>query len=112
MQVLATGGIPAALCLLPFAGLKLHWKLCYLAYLACCCGDTLASEFGQLSSQRPLLILDFSPVSSSSHRNLNALPPPQPPFPPLTPSPCSFAQFFSPLVPPLPLRSRGVVMVA
>lgn len=63
MQVLATGGIPAALCLLSFVPGYTEWRLSYLAYLACCCGDTLASEFGQLSHQQPLFILNFSPVS-------------------------------------------------
>jgi uncharacterized membrane protein len=53
MQALATGAVPA---LLSTGALVAEWRPLYLAYLACCCGDTLASELGGLSSQQPVAL--------------------------------------------------------
>eukprot|EP00730_Choanoeca_flexa_P002067 TRINITY_DN10897_c0_g1_i11.p2 TRINITY_DN10897_c0_g1~~TRINITY_DN10897_c0_g1_i11.p2 ORF type:complete len:255 (+),score=19.37 TRINITY_DN10897_c0_g1_i11:1865-2629(+) len=62
MQVLATGGIPALLCLAALiTGQNYHEP--YMAYLACSCGDTLASEFGQTSKIAPRLITTWQQVS-------------------------------------------------
>ncbi len=82
-QVMATGAVPALICLLQplFPGVESTspladstsssggwfsfltvaptrplWFLTYLAYVATCCGDTLASEIGMLSSQPPLML--------------------------------------------------------
>ena len=88
-QVLATGLVPAMICVLhslfpdapptsPEAAatcaaaasacspslsflcgcpsVRAPWFLAYLSFVATCCGDTLASELGMLSNQRPLLL--------------------------------------------------------
>ena len=68
-QVLATGLIPALLCLLRFVPLSLlpssipllpyvvsHWSLLYSAFMAVNLADTVASELGMLSSHPPILI--------------------------------------------------------
>ena len=82
-QVLATGLVPAIICLLAdyfpaypelmvatgsgsdiggsFSFLAAPpsrplWFLTYLAFLSTCCGDTLASEIGMLSTQTPLML--------------------------------------------------------
>lgn len=76
-QVFATGLIPALICLtrtffptlddnnnnntvhpsIDPSHLRQPWYLAYLAYVACCCGDTLASEIGMLSTQQPMMLL-------------------------------------------------------
>ena len=61
-QVLATGLVPALLCL-GREGWHPDWQLAYLCYLAACAGDTLASEFGSLSSRPPLLVTTLQPVA-------------------------------------------------
>jgi uncharacterized membrane protein len=76
-QVLATGLVPALICALqplfpeePSASSSSSdsgsflstpptrplWFLTYLAFVATCCGDTLASEIGMLSRQKPLML--------------------------------------------------------
>ena len=80
-QVLATGLVPALICVLQplfpsvagedaassavssswfgflsAAPVRPLWFLTYLAYVSTCCGDTLASEIGMLSSQQPLML--------------------------------------------------------
>jgi uncharacterized membrane protein len=66
-QVLAVGLVPALLCLsaqLPSGRRPRHWQRGYLAYLAACAGDTLASELGRhFSTSRPLLITTMQPVA-------------------------------------------------
>lgn len=89
-QVLATGLVPAIICLLAdhfpacpesmlasgggsdsggsFSFLAAPpsrplWFLTYLAFLATCCGDTLASEIGMLSTQTPLMLWRRARVS-------------------------------------------------
>lgn len=90
-QVLATGLVPAIICLLAdyfptypvesmlatasssdsggsFSFLiappsRPLWFLTYLAFLATCCGDTLASEIGMLSTQTPLMLWRRARVS-------------------------------------------------
>lgn len=57
LQVLATAGIPALMCAYQWPVGR--WRECVLAYFACCCGDTLASEFGSLSRTRPRLVTSF-----------------------------------------------------
>jgi len=79
-QVLATGLVPALICALqplfpdaPSSPSSLLssaegssflsappsrplWFLAYLAFVATCCGDTLASEIGMLARQKPLML--------------------------------------------------------
>ena len=68
-QVLATGLIPALLCLLRYVSPSIfppslpvlpyfvsHWSLLYSAFMAVNLADTVASELGMLSPQPPLLI--------------------------------------------------------
>ena len=83
-QVFATGLIPALICagrhwtfsssysssvgvdgyFLPSSAestqapyVREYWLIAYTAFLACCLGDTLASEIGMLSSQPPILLM-------------------------------------------------------
>lgn len=72
-QVFATGLIPALICAfrdyfpsmriatiddnLNLSQFRSSWYLAYLAYVACCCGDTLASEIGMLSTQTPIMLI-------------------------------------------------------
>ena len=56
IQVLANGGLPAILCIAQPQGYEKY----VLAYFACCCGDTMASETGAFSRQLPRLILTFT----------------------------------------------------
>lgn len=71
-QVFATGLIPALICAcrayfpsltvdssspIDASSLRAPYYLAYLAYLACCCGDTLASEIGMLATQVPIMIV-------------------------------------------------------
>ena len=39
------------------------WRVLYVAFMSVNCGDTLASELGMLSSQRPVLITSGAPVA-------------------------------------------------
>jgi uncharacterized membrane protein len=77
-QVLATGLVPALICalqplfpeeasarsssssdggsFLSTPSIRPLWFLTYLAFVATCCGDTLASEIGMLSRQKPLML--------------------------------------------------------
>jgi len=64
-QVLATGLIPALCCLLRHFSflppiLNSHWYSFYFAFMATNFGDTLASEIGMLSKQKPMLIIDWN----------------------------------------------------
>ena len=52
MQVLATGGIPTVLCALSAYIPESTLFPAVLGYFACSCGDTLASEVGQLLGGR------------------------------------------------------------
>lgn len=79
-QVFATGLIPALICMtrsffptlddnnnnndpsIDPSHLRQPWYLAYLAYVACCCGDTLASEIGMLSTQQPMMLLQKKTV--------------------------------------------------
>jgi uncharacterized membrane protein len=72
-QAFANGGVPALICILQ-GSLSDDWELIYFAYLACCFGDTLASELGSLSSIKPRFILTFQPVrySSTQHACMHA----------------------------------------
>ena len=58
IQVLANGGLPAILCIAQPQGYEMY----VLAYFACCCGDTMASETGAFSRQLPRLALTFTEV--------------------------------------------------
>ena len=46
-----------------------NWSLYVLAYLACCCGDTLASEIGSLSKRLPRNVLTYREVCGMHDAN-------------------------------------------
>eukprot|EP00040_Diaphanoeca_grandis_P005043 m.31114 g.31114 ORF g.31114 m.31114 type:complete len:284 (+) comp16398_c1_seq1:309-1160(+) len=58
MQVVATAGVPAVLCLMEMTETIPSTSVfpAVLGYFACGAGDTLASEFGELSYEIPVLI--------------------------------------------------------
>ena len=76
LQVLCNGGVPLALALCYAAltgGVDVPLRAAawrgttavlgaFLGYMCCCCGDTWASELGQVSSQRPWLITTGRPI--------------------------------------------------
>ena len=64
-QVLCTGGVPALICFMQFfpSTAFSSWQMYYIGFLACACGDTMASEFGVLASQMPRLITTMEEVS-------------------------------------------------
>eukprot|EP00240_Pyramimonas_obovata_P003682 CAMPEP_0118935650 /NCGR_PEP_ID=MMETSP1169-20130426/15758_1 /TAXON_ID=36882 /ORGANISM="Pyramimonas obovata, Strain CCMP722" /LENGTH=362 /DNA_ID=CAMNT_0006878709 /DNA_START=298 /DNA_END=1386 /DNA_ORIENTATION=+ len=87
IQVLANGGLPTALAALyaalPFATsgplgghLALLATACmsaFVAYYACCCGDTWASELGVLSKTPPRLVTTFRVVPAGTNGGITTL---------------------------------------
>lgn len=78
LQVAAVGLVPAIFCVLlsprwvsihgcgTFAAHVGRFELVYLAYLACCCADTMASELGSFASCPPRLLINLQPVAAGT----------------------------------------------
>lgn len=67
LQVIATAGVPSFLCMLQlFMNIDQSYKTCltslYFAYFACDLSDTIASEFGVLSKDLPVLLSTLKKV--------------------------------------------------